>query len=60
MIRLYASTESDFTHNRYLLKNVISCEVSEVENGVFDLVLEYPINTDIQEEVVIKAPTPRG
>lgn len=60
MIRLYASTESDFTHNRYLLKNVISCEVSEVENGVFDLVLEYPVNTDIQEEVVIKAPTPRG
>ena len=60
MIRLYANTESDFTHNRYLLKNVISCEVSEVENGVFDLVLEYPINTDIQEEVVIKAPTPRG
>ena len=60
MIRLYASNETDFTHNRYPLKNTISCEVTEVENRVFDLTLEYPLNSDIQEEVVIKAPTPRG
>jgi len=60
MIRLYASNETDFTHNRYLLKNAISCEVSEMENGAFSLILEYPLNSDIQEEVVIKAPTPRG
>lgn len=60
MIRLFASNETDFTHNRYILKNVISCEVNEVENGVFDLTIEYPINSDIQEEAIIKAPTPRG
>lgn len=60
MIRLFASNETDFTHNRYILKNVTSCEVNEVENGVFDLTIEYPINFDIQEEAHIKAPTPRG
>ena len=60
MIRLYASNETDFTHNRYPLKNTISCEVTEVENGIFDLTIEYPLNSDIQEEVIIKAPTPRG
>ena len=60
MIRLYASNETDFTHNRYLLKNVISCEINQIENAAFDLILEYPINPDIQEEAIIKAPTPRG
>jgi len=60
MIRLFASTESDFTHNQYILKNALSCEVNEEENGIFDLTLEYPINSDIQEEAIIKAPTPRG
>jgi len=60
VIRLYASNETDFTHNRYQLKNAINCEVSEEENRTFSLTLEYPLNTDIQEEVVIKAPTPRG
>jgi len=60
MIRLFASTESDFTHNQYILKNALSCEVNEEENGVFDLTLEYPINSGIQEEAIIKAPTPRG
>jgi len=60
MIRLFAGNETDFTHNKYMLRNVINCEVTEVENGIFDLVLEYPVNPDIQEEVIIKAPTPRG
>ena len=60
MIRLYASNETDFTHNAYPLKNIVSCEVQQIENGAFDCTIDYTMDNNIQEEAVLKVPTPSG
>ncbi|WP_312459483.1 phage tail spike protein [Proteiniclasticum sp.] len=60
MIRLYASNETDFTHNAYPLKNIISCEVQQIENGAYACTIDYTMDNNIQEEAVLKVPTPSG
>lgn len=60
MIRLFAHNETDFTHNQYILKNVISCNVQEDSTGGFFLELMHPFQPEIEEGAIIKAPTPRG
>jgi len=60
MIRLYASNETDFTHNAYPLKNIVSCEVQQIENGAFDCTIDYTMDNNVQEEAVLKVPTPSG
>ena len=55
MIRLYASNETDFTHNAYPLKNIVSCEVQQIENGAFDCTIDYTMDNNIQEEAGAKS-----
>lgn len=42
-IRLFRSTETDFTHNEWVLNEVISCKPKEGINDDFITELEYPL-----------------
>lgn len=57
MIRLFKSTETDFTHNEHVLSEIISCKVSEELNGDYTLELEYPLedSKNISSNLVIGA-----
>lgn len=64
-IILYDSRETNFTSRGLgVLKETLSCVVEEKLNGSYELVLEYPVNgqmfDELVEENIIKASTPRG
>ena len=57
---LYAKNASDFSNNGIgILKDAISCEVSEERNGSYSLTLKYPISgnwfSSIGEGSIVKA-----
>ena len=66
MIRLYDAAETTFDSNGLgVLSDAISCEVSEERNGGFELVMEYPVDgvlfDDIQNRnIVYCKPSPSG
>lgn len=43
-VRLYKSTETDFTHNENVLTDIESCKVTEELNGDYTVELEYPLD----------------
>lgn len=43
MIRLFRNNETDFTHNEWVLNEVISCKPSEGVNDDYTTELEYPL-----------------
>ncbi len=52
MIYLYESTETDFTHRGLgSLTDTYSCVVTEHLNGLYDLIMEYPLNGKLYEEI---------
>ena len=59
MIRLYAKNETEFGHNETVLQP-IRCEVTEEENGQFELDYESLPTPEIEAGSIIEAPTPRG
>ena len=59
MIRLYDKNEITFGHNETILTPV-KCEVTEEENGQFELEYESMPNPMIVAGSIIEAPTPRG
>lgn len=44
MVRLFASNETNFNHNKWVLSECISCYVTETTDGIFDLDLVYPLH----------------
>ena len=57
---LYSATETDFSNNGLgILGDCISCEVTEEANGIFELVMRYPMDgihyEDIADRAIIKA-----
>lgn len=57
---LYSATETDFSNNGLgILGDCISCEVTEEANGIFELVMQYPMGgihyDDIADRSIIKA-----
>lgn len=57
---LYSATETDFSHNGLgILGDCVSCEVTEEANGIFELVMQYPMGgihyEDIADRSIIKA-----
>lgn len=57
---LYSATETDFSHNGLgILGDCVSCEVAEEANGIFELVMRYPMGgihyEDIADRSIIKA-----
>ena len=57
---LYSPMETDFHHNGIgILSNCISCEVTEEANGLYELVMQYPMDgihsSEIIERSLIKA-----
>lgn len=57
---LYSATETDFSNNGLgILGDCVSCEVTEEANGIFELVMQYPIGgihyEDIADRSIIKA-----
>ena len=57
MINLYDSKETNFTHNGILiLSDCILCLVTEEENGLFEVVLEYPLLDSVPRVGVITPP----
>lgn len=57
---LYSKNETDFTHNGIgFLRDAIFCMVTEARNGVYEIVLQYPIEGQhheyIEEGCYIKA-----
>ena len=56
---LYESTETEFTGNGIgVLSDTISCKVTEERNGIFELVMQYPMNgihyEDIRHSQILK------
>lgn len=43
MVRLYKSTETDFSHNENILTEIENCRVTEELNGDYTVELEYPL-----------------
>lgn len=66
MIILYDSMTTNFNNNGLgVLSDVISCEVMEERNGLFELELEHLFDDrekwkNLVEDNIIKAPTPTG
>ena len=60
MIRIFDSTETNFNHYENILRDAISCKVTEEENGTFFMELVTPIDHRIEENKILKVPTPRG
>lgn len=57
---LYSATETDFSNNGLgILGDCVSCEVTEEANGIFELVMQYPMSGIHYEEIadrsIIKA-----
>lgn len=57
---LYSATETDFSNNGLgILGDCVSCEVTEEANGIFELVMQYPMRgihyDDIADRSIIKA-----
>lgn len=50
---LYNSTETEFEHNGLgILKDCVSCEVTEEANGIFELSMQYPMDGIHFSEIV--------
>lgn len=65
MITIYNSNESTFTHNGLGVLIPTRCVVKEAKNGIYELEIEHPLDSynkwqNIEEDAIIKAPTPRG
>lgn len=60
ILRLFNANEVDFEHNETVLDKVQSCVITEDENGLFSLEMSGPLDERIEEQKIIKAPTPRG
>lgn len=62
-VKLFRSTETDFTHNEWTLNEIISCKVTEGTNDDYIVELEYPledsktISSNIVETAIISIPT---
>ncbi len=62
-VRLFRPTETDFSHNEWVLNEIISCKVTEGINDDFIMELEYPledtkgISAHIVETSIISIPT---
>ena len=57
---LYAAGERDFSHNGIgLLRDMLSCEVTEERNGIFEVIFTYPVSGQfyeyLEDEAIIKA-----
>lgn len=57
---LYSATETDFSNNGLgILGDCVSCEVTEEANGIFELVMQYPMGgihyEDIADRSIIKS-----
>lgn len=57
---LYEATETDFNHNGIgILNDTISCNVTEIRNGAYEIEIVYPISGSlyqkIQEDCIVKA-----
>ena len=57
---LYSATETDFSSNGLgILGDCVSCEATEEANGIFELVMQYPMGgihyEDIADRSIIKA-----
>lgn len=49
---LYSATETDFSNNGLgILGDCVSCEVTEEANGIFELVMQYPMGGIHYEEI---------
>lgn len=62
MIRLYASKETNFNYNGFILNEVVEAVVTEVSNGDFNLEMKLILNDKsklILEDMIIKIITPR-
>lgn len=55
MVRLFNSRETNFSHNEYVLNEIISCRVTEELNGDYTLELEYPLedSKNISSNIVV-------
>lgn len=53
---LYSATETDFSNNGLgILGDCVSCEVTEEANGIFELVMQYPMGGIHYEEIADRA-----
>ena len=51
--KLYAKNENNFEHNGLgILRDCISCKVTEEDNGIFELELTYKVNSFLFDEIV--------
>ncbi len=63
MIRLFRSIETDFSHNEWVLNEIISCKVTEEINEDYTMELEYPledtknISSNLVTASIISTPT---
>lgn len=62
-ICIYEARTDDFSTNGLSVLYPISCEIEETENGMFELMLEHPIDdsnrwAQIREGAIVKAPVP--
>ncbi|MEW9093745.1 MAG: phage tail spike protein [Clostridiaceae bacterium] len=65
MIKIYDSTEMDFTHNGICILEPSYCVVEEDLNGIYELEVEHPIDTSDRWQHliagnIIKVSTPQG
>ncbi|WP_143328841.1 phage tail spike protein, partial [Clostridium beijerinckii] len=63
MIRLFRNTETDFSHNEWVLNEIMSCKVTEEINEDYTMELEYPledtknISSNLVTASIISIPT---
>lgn len=64
MIKMYKPNDTSFKHNKYVMSDILKCEIEEKLNGVFSISVEYPlydrkgIGQLISRGWVISAPVP--
>lgn len=55
MIKIYPSTETAFTSNGLgVLRDVISCSVTEERNGAFEVTFKYPITGQHFDDIMLR------
>ena len=53
-ITLFEQHEREFTSNGLgILDDVLKCEVTEVRNGKFELLMEYPIQGNYANDIIV-------
>lgn len=64
MIKMYPPNSTSFNHNKYVLTEILKCEIEEKLNGIFNLYIEYPLfdkkgfSNMLSRGWVISAPVP--